>query len=76
MAIVAAAQLPAVMHIAQGAGLGLLLTILRTGVTSHSSTAVGNAALCIGELARHRKLLPLLRQQDAVAPLLGTIMPS
>lgn len=38
-----------------------------------NSTALGNASLCIGELAKHCELLPVLRKQDAVAPLLGAI---
>ena len=57
------------MHIAKGNGVSLFLFLLRA--TGSSSTALGNACLCIGELAKHRELLPILSSQDAVAPLLG-----
>ena len=72
MAIISSAFPPAVLHIAKGVGVSLLLHVLRA--VSSSSTALGNASLCLGELAKHQELLPILRQQDAVAPLLG--MPS
>ena len=72
MAIISSASQPAVMHIAKGNGVSLLLYLLRAA--SSSSTALGNACLCIGELARHRELLPVLSTQDAVAPLLGMLI--
>ena len=73
MAIISSGSQPAVMHIAKGPGVSLLLHLLRA--ISSSSTALGNACLCIGELAKHRELLPALSSQDAVAPLLGmTVM--
>lgn len=67
------ASQPAVLHIAKGSGVSLLLHLL--AAPSSSSTALGNASLCIGELAKHQELLPILSRQDAVASLLGTILP-
>ena len=72
MAIISLASQPAVMHIAEGTGVSLLLFLLRAA--NSSSTALGNACLCIGELAKHRELLPVLCSQDAVAPLLGMVI--
>ena len=74
MATLASAHPPAVTQIAQGAGMSLLLTLLRTSDVTSNSTALGNASMCISELAKRRELLPLLRKQDAVAPLLGGII--
>lgn len=73
MAIISSASQPAVMHIANGTGVSLLLRLLRAA-SSSSSAALGNACLCIGELARHRELLLVLSSQDAVAPLLGMLI--
>ena len=72
MAIISSASQPAVMHIANGTGVSLLLHLLRAA--SSSSTALGNASLCIGELAKSRELLPILSSHDAVAPLLGMMI--
>jgi len=57
------------MHLAQGQGLSLLLQLLR--VQACSNAALGNISLCVGGLAREPQLLPVLRQEDAVASLLG-----
>ena len=72
MAIISSASQPAVMHIANGPGVSLLLHLL--SMASSSSPALGNASLCIGELAKSRELLPILSSQDAVAPLLGMMI--
>lgn len=72
MAIVSSSSQPAVLHIAKGTGVSLLLHLL--AAPRSSSTALGNASLCLGELAKHQELLPILSRQDAVAPLLGMIL--
>lgn len=69
MAIITSAFPPAVMHIGAGVGVCLMLQLLRAD--GSSSTALGNASLCIGELAKQPQLLPILSRHDAVAPLLG-----
>jgi hypothetical protein len=69
LATLSASYRPARMHLAQGHGLSLLLQLLR--VQACSNAALGNISLCIGDLAREPQLLPVLQQEDAVAPLLG-----
>lgn len=71
MAVLTAAFPPAVMHIGTGVGMSLLLQLLREGCSI--STALGNASLCIGDLAKQPELLPILSRHDAVAPLLGML---
>lgn len=71
MAVLTAAFPPAVMHIGTGVGVSLLLQLLRDGCSI--STALGNASLCIGDLAKQPELLPILSRHDAVAPLLGML---
>lgn len=44
----------------------LLGLLKRPGMTE---AVLGNAALCIGNVAKHNQFLPLLQQLDAVAPL-------
>ncbi|KAL3156955.1 hypothetical protein ABBQ38_001214 [Trebouxia sp. C0009 RCD-2024] len=68
MAVLSAAFPPAVLHIGTGVGMSLLLQLLREGCSI--STALGNASLCIGDLAKQPELLPILSRHDAVAPLL------
>ncbi|DBA92213.1 TPA: hypothetical protein ACH3X1_015922 [Trebouxia sp. C0004] len=68
LATLSASYRPARMHLAQGHGLSLLLQLLR--LQACSSAALGNISLCIGDLAREPQLLPVLQQEDAVAPLL------
>lgn len=69
LATLSASYRPARMHLAQGQGLSLLLQLLRAQACSNA--ALGNISLCVGDLAREPQLLPVLQQQDAVAPLLG-----
>jgi len=69
LATLTASHPPAVLHIAQGVGVDLLLQLLRSQACSNA--AQGNMALCIGDLARQPALLPALRRKDAVKPLLG-----
>lgn len=69
LATLSASSQAAVLHIAQGVGLDLLLQLLRSPACS--SAALGNISLCIGDLAKQPALLPTLQQKDAVAPLLS-----
>ncbi len=69
LATLSASYRPVRMHLAQGHGLSLLLQLLR--VQACSNAALGNISLCVGDLAREPQLLPVLQQEDAVAPLLG-----
>ncbi|DBA95261.1 TPA: hypothetical protein ACH3X3_013155 [Trebouxia sp. C0006] len=69
LATLSASYRPARMHLAQGQGLSLLLQLLRAQACSNA--ALGNISLCVGDLAREPQLLPVLQQEDAVAPLLG-----
>ena len=69
LATLSASYRPARMHLAQGQGLSLLLQLLRAQACSNA--ALGNIALCVGDLAREPQLLAVLQHEDAVAPLLG-----
>lgn len=68
LAVLTAADTAAAENIAS-AGLPPLLQLLKSPRTSQP--ALGNCSLCLGNLAKQPSLLPVLRNTDAVASLLG-----
>lgn len=72
LAILTAANTAAIDMIAS-AGLEELMQLLKCPAATPA--ALGNLSLCMGNMAKQTKLLPVLREAGAVAPLLGDMLP-
>lgn len=70
LAILTASDAAAVELVAS-AGLNPILQLLKSSRTT--SAALGNLALCIGNVAKQSSFLPVLRETDAVKVLLGRL---